>query len=139
MQELHAIRLVVQGSRFFAHLYAIQGEEDIQEILKRHRKKYRKADHHCWAIRLMAKEKLLERSKNDGEVGQPGKVLLGLLRKHGLTGYALVVSRIFGGKKLGVGGVSRAFKEVGEETLKYGYNTIEIRSPREALNEKERI
>jgi len=46
-------------------------------------------------------------------VGHPGRVLLEILRKHDLEG-AIVVSRIFGGVKLGVGGVARAFRDAGE-------------------------
>jgi putative IMPACT (imprinted ancient) family translation regulator len=55
----------------------------------------------------------VERSRDDGEVGHPGRVLLEILRRHDLAG-GIVVSRIFGGVKLGVGGVSRAFREAGE-------------------------
>jgi putative IMPACT (imprinted ancient) family translation regulator len=59
---------------------------------------------------------LVERSKDDGEVGHPGKVLLELLRREDLEG-GILVSRIFGGVKLGVGGVSRAFREAGEGAI----------------------
>jgi putative IMPACT (imprinted ancient) family translation regulator len=41
-------------------------------------------------------------------------VLAEILNKHGLESHALIVSRVFGGVKLGVGGVSRAFREAGE-------------------------
>jgi len=57
-----------------------------------------------------------ERSKDDGEVGHPGRVLLEILRRHDLEG-VLLVSRVFGGVKLGVGGVSRAFREAGEGAI----------------------
>ena len=50
-------------------------------------------------------------------VGHPGKVLLELLKKNDLGQHALVVSRVFGGVKLGVGGVSRAFREAGEGVI----------------------
>ena len=110
MQELASVKLVEQRSRFFAHLYEIGSQEDVEEILKLHRREYKKANHHCWAMRLGPEEK----SKDDGEVGHPGKVLLEVLAKHNLGSHALVVSRVFGGVKLGVGGVSRAFREAGE-------------------------
>ena len=58
-------------------------------------------------------------SKDDGEVGHPGRVLLELLRKHDLEG-VLIVSRIFGGVKLGVGGVSRAFRDAGQAGHQFG-------------------
>jgi putative IMPACT (imprinted ancient) family translation regulator len=118
MEELSAVKFTETRSRFFAHLYRIgsMGESDL--ILKEHRKKYKKANHHCWAMRFIdAQGKLVEYSKDDGEVGHPGRVLLELMRKNNLTSHMLMVSRIFGGVKLGVGGVTRAFKSAGEAAL----------------------
>jgi len=83
-------------------------------MAKRARSEHRKANHHCWAFRGRgASGALAERSKDDGEVGHPGRVLLEILRREDVEG-ALLVSRVFGGVKLGVGGVSRAFREAGE-------------------------
>ena len=110
MQELSAIKFIEQRSRFFAHLYIIDSPEEVEELLKVHRRLYKKANHHCWAMRLGSDEK----SKDDGEVGHPGKVLSEVLKKHNLESHVLIVSRVFGGVKLGVGGVSRAFREAGE-------------------------
>jgi putative IMPACT (imprinted ancient) family translation regulator len=50
-----------------------------------------------------------EQARDDGEVGRPGLVALELLRARDLEG-GLVVSRVFGGVKLGPGGVARAFR-----------------------------
>ncbi len=47
----------------------------------------------------------------------PARSFLEILRKEGLRSHCLIVSRIFGGVKLGVGGVSRAFKEAGDAAL----------------------
>jgi putative IMPACT (imprinted ancient) family translation regulator len=102
-----------QRSRFYALLFPLRDESELEAVLKVQRKQHRKAVHHCWAVRLRdAAGQLVEKSKDDGEVGHPGRVLLELLRKHDLEG-GLVVSRIFGGVKLGVGGVARAFRETG--------------------------
>jgi putative IMPACT (imprinted ancient) family translation regulator len=106
--------LTVERSRFYALLTPLAAPGAMDDVVKARRRDYRKARHHCWAYRLRdAAGTLAEVSKNDGEVGQPGRVLLELLRKHDLEG-ALVVSRIFGGVKLGVGGVSRAFRDAGQ-------------------------
>ena len=59
---------------------------------------------------------LVEKAKDDGEVGHPGRLMLDLLRRDDLEG-GLLVSRVFGGVKLGVGGVSRAFREAAEGAL----------------------
>lgn len=118
MREVCSGVLGVQKSKFYAHVYRLEGGEDpehvVADVLREHRRKYKKAVHHCWALRSSYG---LERYKDDGEVGHPGKVLLEVLRNNGLEEHIIVVSRIFGGVKLGVGGVSRAFREVAENTM----------------------
>jgi len=107
-------KLTVERSRFHALLFPAASEEDVAAIVKRRRGELRKANHHCWALRFRdAAGVLVEKSRDDGEVGHPGRVLLELLRREDLEG-ALLVSRVFGGVKLGVGGVSRAFRAAGE-------------------------
>jgi putative IMPACT (imprinted ancient) family translation regulator len=106
-------RTTVERSRFHALLFPARSESELDAVLKQQRTEHRRANHHCWACRILGAEgKLIERSKDDGEVGHPGRVLLAILRERNLLG-GLVVSRVFGGVKLGVGGVSRAFREAG--------------------------
>ncbi len=110
-------KVVVERSRFFAVLFPAASEEDVLAMVKAKKGELRKANHHCWAFRGKdAAGQPVEKSKDDGEVGHPGKVLLELLRKSDLDG-GLLVSRVFGGVKLGVGGVSRAFREAGEGAI----------------------
>ncbi len=118
MEKISAIKLVEKKSRFYSYLYDIEEESEIEDIIKIHRKKYKKANHHCYGLLYKSENDIIEVSKDDGEVGHPGKVLLDLLKKHNLNHHALVVSRVFGGIKLGVGGVSRAFREAGEAVIK---------------------
>ena len=107
----------VERSKFHALLAPLSSASEMEAILKLRRRDYRKANHHCWALRLSDPSgTVVEQSKDDGEVGHPGRVLLELLRKHDLEG-VLVVSRIFGGVKLGVGGVSRAFRDAAQGAI----------------------
>ena len=109
--------LTVERSKFHALLVPLSAPAELEAVLKARRRDYRKANHHCWALRLPGDAGgIVEQSKDDGEVGHPGRVLLELLRKHDLFG-ALVVSRVFGGVKLGVGGVSRAFRDAGQGAI----------------------
>jgi putative IMPACT (imprinted ancient) family translation regulator len=109
--------LTVERSRFYALLTPVASPDAMDALLKTRRRDYRKANHHCWACRVRdAAGAVIELSKDDGEVGHPGRVLLELLKKHNLEA-ALVVSRIFGGVKLGVGGVSRAFRDAGQGAI----------------------
>jgi putative IMPACT (imprinted ancient) family translation regulator len=109
--------LTVERSRFYALLTPLASPEAMETLLKARRRDYRKATHHCWASRWRdGAGAVIEVSKDDGEVGHPGRVLLELMKRHDIEG-ALVVSRIFGGVKLGVGGVSRAFRDAGQGAL----------------------
>ncbi|MGV8042679.1 MAG: YigZ family protein [Thermoanaerobaculaceae bacterium] len=117
VEKVAEAKVTVERSRFFAVLHPAASVEDVEAVVRRQKGELRKANHHCWAFRGRdTAGAVLERSKDDGEVGHPGRVLLELLRKHDLEG-SLVVSRVFGGVKLGVGGVSRAFREAGEAAL----------------------
>ena len=112
-----SFRTTVERSRFFAVVLPAATEEEILAAVKGARSEHRKANHHCWAFRGRdGQGGLVERSKDDGEVGHPGRLLLELLRRDELEG-GLLVSRVFGGVKLGVGGVSRAFREAAEGAL----------------------
>jgi putative IMPACT (imprinted ancient) family translation regulator len=106
-----------ERSRFFTVLFPAAGEAGVLKMVRLKKGELRKANHHCWAFRgLDEKGKRIEKSRDDGEVGHPGRVLLELLRKEDLEG-GLLVSRVFGGVKLGVGGVSRAFRQAGEGAI----------------------
>ncbi len=113
-------KTTVERSRFYAQLFPAASEDDVLAVVRKAKGEHRKANHHCWAVRLRdASGTLAEKSKDDGEVGHPGRILLELLRREELEG-GLLVSRIFGGVKLGVGGVSRAFREAGEGAIAAG-------------------
>ncbi len=106
--------LTVQRSRFYALLSPATTDAQAKALLAERRRKKRKACHHCWACRWPDERgSVFEQARDDGEVGRPGLKLLEVLRRHDLEG-VLVVSRVFGGVKLGPGGVGRAFAQVGE-------------------------
>lgn len=114
VEEVCAGKLVDRKSKFYGHLYKIDNiESDVSEVQKIHNKKYKKAAHHCYAA-LCGDE---EDSRNDGEVGSPGRVLLELLQEYNLNGYMIMISRKFGGIKLGQGGVARAFRNTGRGVI----------------------
>ncbi|MBE6486577.1 MAG: YigZ family protein [Methanosphaera stadtmanae] len=122
VEEVFAGKLVDRKSKFYAHLYTIENlDQDIEEIQKIHNKKYKKAAHHCYAALVNNQED----SRNDGEVGSPGRVLLELLQEYKLDGYMIMISRIFGGIKLGQGGVARAFRNTGRGVIESYIQTQE--------------
>ncbi len=113
VKELSAGKLVVRKSKFYAHLYSVESAEDILKIREIHNKKYKKAAHHCYASLYDG----VEEQRADGEVGSPGRVLLELLHEYELNNHMIIVSRIFGGIKLGQGSVSRAFRDSGRGVI----------------------
>ncbi len=108
--QLKTSKLIIKKSKFFGYLYSLESLDEQEEIVKTLTKEHKKASHVCSAM-IFDKE---ETFKNDGEVGYPGKTLLGLLKHEKLESHLIVVVRYFGGIKLGPGGVSRAFKECGK-------------------------
>jgi len=109
-------KLTEKRSKFFARLFPARSMDEVQAELVKARGKVRKGRHHCWACRIRTKDGLIEQARDDGEVGRPGTILLEMLRRNDLEG-GIVVSRVFGGVKLGVGGVSRAFRDAAQEVL----------------------
>jgi len=107
-------KLTVQRSRFFAVLARVSKEDEIKDLLANRRRKIKRARHHCWAARLASPDgDIVELARDDGEVGRPGQRILEVMRRHDVLGIVLV-SRVFGGVKLGPAGVGRAFKQVAE-------------------------
>lgn len=111
IEKLVEHEITEQRSRFFAAAVPVVSLSEVKKELTRRKRKYHKACHHCWACRLRdVNGQIVEQARDDGEVGKPGMKLLELLRGRDLEGL-LIVSRIFGGVKLGPGGVGRAFRD----------------------------
>ncbi len=98
----------IKGSRFIATLFEVSTDEAAQQALAAVCKEMADARHHCWAYRLHAEDRI--RSSDDGEPGgSAGRPILAQIEGHGLHDTMVVVTRYFGGVKLGVGGLIRAY------------------------------
>lgn len=98
------------GSRFIALAYPVETEEEVKTIVAGLRKEYHDARHHCYAYRLGYKGDVF-RSSDDGEPsGSAGRPILGQIDSAGLSDVLVVVVRYFGGIKLGIPGLIRAYK-----------------------------
>lgn len=99
--------IVIEKSRFICTLKKVSSEEEAQEFIKAIKKQYWDATHNCSAYVV---DDLAQRSSDDGEPsGTAGIPMLEVLRKNHLEGTAAVVTRYFGGIKLGAGGLVRAY------------------------------
>ena len=98
------------GSRFIAHAYPVETEEEVKEIVAALKKEYYDARHHVYAYRLgYLGDKF--RANDDGEPsGSSGRPVLGQIDSCGLSDILVVVVRYFGGIKLGIPGLIRAYK-----------------------------
>ena len=98
------------GSRFIALAYPVETEEEIRDIVAGLKKEYHDARHHCYAYRLGYKGDRF-RANDDGEPsGSAGRPILGQIDSLGLSDILVVVVRYFGGIKLGIPGLIRAYK-----------------------------
>ena len=105
------------GSRFIALAYPVESEESVKEIVAGLRKEYHDARHHCYAYRI-GHDGAVFRSSDDGEPsGSAGRPILGQIDSAGLSDILVVVVRYFGGIKLGIPGLIRAYKSSTADAL----------------------
>ena len=98
------------GSRFIALAYPVESEDQVKEIVAGLKKEYHDARHHCYAYRLGHRGDRF-RANDDGEPsGSAGRPILGQIDAAGLSDILVVVVRYFGGIKLGIPGLIRAYK-----------------------------
>ena len=109
----------VNRSRFIGRCFPVESEEAALCLLGDIRKKHWDATHNCFAYRIG--ENAAARFSDDGEPGgTAGKPIMDVLTGRGLTNVLCVVTRYFGGIKLGTGGLVRAYQgmvKLGLETL----------------------
>lgn len=105
------------GSRFLAFACPVETEEEVKGIVDALRKEYHDARHHCFAYRL-GLDGARWRANDDGEPsGSAGRPILGQIDSAGLSDVLVVVVRYFGGVKLGIPGLIRAYKTATQEAL----------------------
>lgn len=126
----------IKGSKFYGALIPMEDEADLKRLIAEKRKAHPQANHHCYAYRINPSE-IYERANDDGEPsGTAGKPILGQLHANDLVNCGLVVTRLFGGTKLGTGGLISAYRESAAETIyqaklveKNIYREITVQNP----------
>jgi len=107
IKDFNQDSLKEKGSEFIAIVYPVDNEESAQNYLQSIRKKYYDATHHCFAYRLNSGE---SKYSDDGEPkGSAGIRILNSIEHFSLSDVLLVVVRYFGGTKLGVGPLGKAY------------------------------
>ena len=99
----------IQKSKFITHLQHVESEDEARAFVTAMKKQYYDARHNCSAWVLGADARL-QKSNDDGEPGgTAGNPILEAIKQHALTDIVVVVTRYFGGIKLGAGGLIRAY------------------------------
>lgn len=106
-----------KGSKFFGYAFPIMSEEEVKPIIEILRKKHPTACHYCYAYQI-GTEKISYRANDDGEPSNSaGMPIYGQIQSFSVTNILVVVVRIFGGTKLGVGGLITAYKTAAQIAL----------------------
>lgn len=110
----------IKKSRFLCHLKRVTSEEEAKAFIRGIKKEHWKANHNCSAY-LIGEHSEIQRSSDDGEPsGTAGVPMLEVLKKNDLINVCVVVTRYFGGIKLGAGGLIRAYSHA----VSHGLQTV---------------
>ncbi len=100
---------VIDKSRFIAHVFPVESREEADAFLAEIREKYKDATHNVPAM-VIGDKSQIQWASDDGEPqGTSGAPMVQMMVKEGLTNLIVVVTRYFGGIKLGTGGLVRAY------------------------------
>ena len=109
INKIYQEKQEIKKSEFICTIHPVSNIDEINEILKDTRKKYYDATHNCYAY-ILGESGEIVKCSDDGEPSQTaGIVILDALRKNELTNVLAIVTRYFGGIKLGAGGLVRAY------------------------------
>src|SRR5699024_8996911 len=110
--------LIIQKSRFIGYIKRVETEEAAQQFIDDIKKKHHDATHNCSAY-IIGDHDQIQKANDDGEPsGTAGVPMLEVLKRQTLKNTAVVVTRYFGGTKLGAGGLIRAYGSTTSETIK---------------------
>lgn len=109
IKQDHQYEIEIKKSRFICSLKRIDSEEEAKTFIQQLKKEHWKANHNCSAF-VLGERSEIQRSSDDGEPsGTAGVPMLEVLKKKELINVCAVVTRYFGGTKLGAGGLIRAY------------------------------
>lgn len=110
--------IVIQKSRFIAYVNRAETEEEAQEFIQSIKKKHWNATHNCSAY-VAGENDQFQKANDDGEPsGTAGVPILEVIKKKQLKDTVVVITRYFGGIKLGAGGLIRAYSKAASEGIR---------------------
>lgn len=115
VREITTYRWTIKKSEFICTLIPCNDEEEIEKIIHKYREKYHDATHNCIAYIVNNQKRANDDNEPSGTAGLP---MLDVLEKNNLTNIIAIVTRYFGGIKLGAGGLTRAYRQSVADALK---------------------
>lgn len=112
---IHEIK--IKGSRFIASVNAVLTGKDVKQHLDTVNNTHPQASHHCYAYRIGLNQDSFRYSDDGEPSGTAGKPILDAIKGRELTNTLCIVTRYFGGTKLGTGGLIRAYGQCAAEAL----------------------
>lgn len=100
---------IIQKSRFICHVKPVSSREEAEDFIASIRKEHREATHNVPAMIIGDKMQTMWSSDDSEPQGTAGAPVMSLLSSMGLTNLCVVITRYFGGIKLGTGGLARAY------------------------------
>jgi uncharacterized YigZ family protein len=111
--------IIIQKSRFISYVNRVTTEEEAQAFIQEIKKKHWDATHNCSAY-IIGEHDQIQKANDDGEPnGTAGVPMLEVLKKRQVKNTVVVVTRYFGGIKLGAGGLIRAYGKSTSEGLNH--------------------
>ena len=116
-QPSNEILFKEKKSKFFGYVFPITTKDEVKPIIEGLRKKHHTANHVCYAWQLGV-SKISYRANDDGEPNNSaGMPIYGQIQSFELTNVLVAVARIFGGTKLGVGGLISSYRKAAQMAL----------------------
>ncbi len=107
----------IKRSTFIAHLHFVQTMQEAKEYISKVADQHKTANHNCWAYIVDEKGETFHSSDAGEPSGTAGHPMLNTLKKHDMTNIVVVVTRYFGGVKLGIRGLIEAYGDTVEAAI----------------------
>lgn len=126
LKQAHSIENVISKSRFIAYIKPVSTENEAKAFIDEIKTKHKDATHNCSAY-TVGPEMNIQKANDDGEPsGTAGIPMLEILKKQEIHNVCVVVTRYFGGIKLGAGGLIRAYSGAVRDVI-YDIGRVELR------------
>jgi uncharacterized YigZ family protein len=112
------VEIKIKRSKFIAHLFYAETIKDAKNYISEISGKHNLANHNCWAYIVGDNANIFHSSDAGEPSGTAGQPMLNMLKKYEMTNIACVVTRYFGGVKLGIRGLIEAYGEAVEAAIK---------------------